>query len=116
MIKLDDFREAGINISDELAGNAALEWVQNKTTLEVDLEDPLTVKALPNLAKMFVMRFVEITTQSIGISSESIEGMSQSFRDNTDVATLLSLQADELLEQWLIDSGVRFVGATARWY
>lgn len=115
MITIKEFEAAGLKLDDELAGNAALEYIKDKTTLTVDLDDPETVKALPSLAKMFILRFAEITTQSVGVASESIEGLSQSFRDNTDISGLLSLQANEFLGQWLKDGGVRFVTAHRRW-
>ena len=55
---------------------SAFTWIENNTTLQVNLDD------VPANVKLFVIKFVEIMSQSPGVSSEKIEGMSQSFESN----------------------------------
>ena len=114
MIKLNQFTECGITISNELKGNAALEYIAKNTTLTVDLEDVETVKALPASAKLFIQEYEEIVSTSSVIASESIEGLSQSFRTG-DKASMIDDLANTYLDEWLNKGKVRFVAATRRW-
>ena len=113
MITLDQFKESGINVSDELIANAALEFLVNNTTLTVDLNDVETVKALPFSAKMFITKYEEVISASSVVQSESIEGLSQSFKTGNKAEIL-----DDLLNTLLGDylkGKVTFVAATRRW-
>lgn len=108
MITQEQFNEMGINISDVLCGNAAVEWIEQHTTIDVtDIEN------IPFSAKLFIKKFVELNTMQAGVSSESIEGLSQSF-DNTDKSTLIWQFAEELLQPYL-KSKVRVVMAERKW-
>lgn len=113
MIKLEQFKECGINISDELTGNAALEFLANNTTLAVDINDVETVKALPFSAKMFITKYEEVVSASSIVSSESIEGLSQSFKTGNK-ADLLDDLLNTLLGDYL-KGKVTFVAAKKRW-
>lgn len=113
MITLEQFKENGIPVNNELTGNAALEYIANNTTLVVDLNDVETVKILPFSAKLFISKYEEIVSTSSVVASESIEGLSQSFRAG-DKADMLN----DLLNTYLSDylkGKVRFVAATRRW-
>lgn len=113
MITLEQFKESGITISDVLVGNAALEYIANNTTLTVDLEDVETVKALPFSAKLFITKYEEVVSASSIVASESIEGLSQSFKTG-DKSDMLN----DLLHTYLnpyIKGRITFVPATRRW-
>ena len=113
MITLEQFGEIGIAVSDALVGNAALEYIANNTTLKVDLNDVETVKALPFLAKLFITKFEEVDAASSVIASESIEGLSQSFK-MSDKRALLDDLANTYLDEWL-KGKIKFYPATKRW-
>ena len=113
MITLEQFKECGITIIKELEGNAALEYIANNTTLTVDLEDVETVKALPFSAKLFVQKYEEVSSASSTIASESIEGLSQSFK-TSDKKALIDDLANTYLNDWL-KGKIRFIPARNRW-
>lgn len=105
----------GIQIDEKtmLIVESALEWVKENTTLEFDIEDIEDIKALPKSVRLFILKFFDIQTLSTGISSESIEGLSQSY-DTSDKSTMLWQFAEELLGAWL-KSRIKFVSAGKRW-
>lgn len=113
MITLQQFKENGINISNELYGNAALEFLKNNTTLTVDLENVTTLTALPFSAKLFITQYEEVVSASSVVASESIEGLSQSFKTG-DKASLIWDLADSLLNVYL-KGRIGFIPATKRW-
>ena len=113
MITQSQFAEQGITVSNDLNGNAALEWLLQNTSLEIDLNDIETVKNLPFSAKVFISKFDEITSSSSVVASESIEGLSQSF-NNTDRGELLWQIAEQLLSAYL-KGRIRFISAKPRW-
>lgn len=114
MITLEQFKECGITVSDALFGNAALEYIANNTTLTVDLGNADTVKALPFSAKLFVTKYDEVVSTSSMVSSESIEGLSQSYNTGNKADLIWDL-ANSLLGDYLTTGRVRFVGATRKW-
>lgn len=113
MITLNQFKENGINVNDEIIANAALEYIANNTTLTVDLKNVETVKALPFSAKMFITKYEEVISASSVVSSESIEGLSQSFKTGNK-ADILDDLLNSLLGEYL-KGKVRFVAASRRW-
>lgn len=98
---------------DTLTIQAAYEWVLANTTLEFDFNDPDELEALPACVKLFVAKFCDVMNMPVGVTSESIEGMSQSF-DGTQKQWLISQYADELLGGYL-KSGATFFRARNRW-
>lgn len=92
---------------------SALQWVLDNTTLKFDIESEEEIKALPAQVKLFVLKFTEAMSISTGVSSESIEGLSQAFTTG-DKAALLWGIAESILGKWLI-SPVKFVSAKKRW-
>ena len=117
-MKAEDFVAAGIPIAanDPLAtleAEAALEWMHENTTLSLDTVDVATISALPACAKLFVMKYVETFNVRVGVSSQSIEGLSMSFTSN-DKSTLVWQLANSLLGAYL-KSQVRVIPARRRW-
>lgn len=113
MITLEQFKELGITVSNELTGNAALEFISDKTTLTVDLNDVETIKALPFSAKLFISKYDEVISTSTVVASESIEELSQSFKTGDKSAMIWDL-ANSLLGDYL-KGRIKFVAATQRW-
>ena len=89
-----------------------IDWVLKHTTLEFDKENEDDLKALPPCVKLFLLDFCDIQDLGIGVASESIEGLSQSF--NGDKDTLLWQSAERLLDGYL-KPRIRFVSAQKKW-
>lgn len=113
MITKEQFKAQGITVSNDIIGNAALEWLSENTTLPIDLKEVTALEALPFAAKLFISKYDEIVSASSVVSSESIEGLSQSF-NQTDKGALLWQAAEQLLSSYL-KGQVRFVSASKRW-
>lgn len=92
---------------------AGLEWILEKTTIEFDPNIPKEIESLPARARLFLMKFLEISTESSGISSESIGGMSQSFDTGSRDSRLW--KEAEILLSGLLKSQVIFVTAKRKW-
>lgn len=92
---------------------AGLDWLVQNTTLEIDSANMETIKALPSGARLFLVKFVDIMSTNNTIASESIGGMSQSFRETSRNDLLLDL-ASELLGNY-IKSSFSFIPATSKW-
>lgn len=117
MISVEALVQAGIPISgtDETAvlkATAALEWLAQNTTLEIDLKDPESLEKLPATAKLFVGKYAEVISLKPGVASQSIEGLSLSF-STTDKGTMLWELANTLLGGYLRQ--VRVFPAKRRW-
>ncbi len=104
---------APINERTILIVGSAFNWIADNTTLEIDLNDKEALEALPENVRLFVVQYFDIMSMTAGVSSESIEGLSQSFTSETKKA-LIEQAAEELLDKWL-KSKVRFVTAKKRW-
>lgn len=113
MIKLEQFKELGIKVSDELEANSALEYIADNTTLTVDLEDIETVKALPFSARLFVQKYEEVSSASSIVANENIEGLSLSFKTGNK-ADIIDDLANTYLRKWL-KGKITFMPATKRW-
>lgn len=92
---------------------SAIEWIKANTTLEFDIENEEDLKALPSCVRLFIVKFFDVNMLSVGVASESIEDMSQSF-DTGDKTAMIWQFAEELLYPYL-KSRVRFVAAAKRW-
>ncbi len=109
MLTKEQLDAAGIAASDTLCADAALEWLDENTVLDVhDLE------SLPSAAKLFITKFCQTQQIRPGVASESIEGLSQSFTTGSDMAALIWDVANALLPQYL-KRRVRFVQAAEKW-
>jgi hypothetical protein len=98
---------------DVLYVESALEWILENTTLVFDKSNPEEIKALPSGAKLFVVKYRELMNLPIGVTGESVDGLSQSFSDSLKKDRLLEY-AYELMGGYM-KSGVLFVPATNRW-
>lgn len=107
MTTKEQFKSIGLDV-DELMGNAALEWIAKNTT--VDTSDITTLSAS---AKLFIKKYAEINKSRAGVSSQSIQGLSQSF--NGDIKGLLEQYAEELFGDEFTGGRVSFIAATNRW-
>lgn len=96
-----------------LTVESAFNWIADNTTLEIDLNDAKALEALPANVRLFVLQYFDIMSIQAGVSSQSIEGLSQSFTSETKKA-LIEQAAEEQLDKWL-KSKVRFVTAKKRW-
>lgn len=92
---------------------SGLEWVKSNTTLEFDVNSDNDLQALPSCVRLFLVGFLDIQELRAGVSSESIEGLSQSF-NSTDKNALIWQLAEELLSDYL-KSRVKFIPAQRRW-
>lgn len=96
-------------MTSEVIRQAALEWVKKNTTFDIAI-DPL-----PASVEMFIAKYEEIMNLRPGVYSESISGLSQSFKGNTSVSDLLKQYAAELIGEEYVISDVRVVVAEKRW-
>ena len=85
----------------------------DNTTLEFDINDIEELKALPAQVRLFVSDYCDLLSLGVGVASESIEGLSQSFKSESAKAQIWEL-AENYLSKWLL-SPVRFVTASNRW-
>ena len=91
---------------------SAIDWINCNTTLQIDYNNDDDLSKLPSCVKLFICGFFDIATINSGVSSESIEGMSQSF-NTTDKNLMIWDLANSYLGDYL--NSVRFVTATSRW-
>lgn len=96
-----------------LRAEAALDWMLEHTTLEFDKANKESINALPACAKLFVEQYSDVMKRRVGVASQSIEGLSQSF-STTDKSTELLQIAHSLLGTYL-KSPVRVIPARRRW-
>lgn len=89
---------------------AALDWVDANTTLNINRE-----AELPSTVKLFVIKYCDLMAMSVGVASESLGGMSQSFSTSNGISALLSDLAEELFGAAYKKKRNRFVSAVNRW-
>lgn len=88
----------------------ALDWVEEHTTLQIDRE-----AELPSNVKLFVIKFCDLMSQTAGVTSESLGGMSQSFSTSSGIGfAALSELASQLFGS-AYKGRNRFVTARSRW-
>lgn len=105
----EEFIAAGIKVEDELIANAGVEWLRDHTTLEIEeLED------IPSGAKVFIKKFVDINSTNNMIKSESIAGMSQTYREEAIEELIWSI-ANMLIGKYL-KSNVNVLVNREKWY
>lgn len=95
------------NVENRLLVDAALGWLKDNTILNIE-----DAEAFPAVASLFVLKFTELVSQTSGVKSESLGGMSQSFSGDMDVD--LWALAYAMLPQYL-KSGISFTESTERW-
>lgn len=89
-------------------------WINENTTLDIDYNSDEQLSSLPANVKLFLMTYCDIMTMPIGINSESIEGLSQSFDTSKSKSDLLLQYAEELLGDFM-KSQMSFAVAKKRW-
>lgn len=114
----EQLNAAGIPVSNNavaaLYAEAALDWMQEHTTVKFDKADAVSLAELPASAKVFVVKYSEIITRRAGVTSQSIEGLSQSFDASENTNSLIWGLANNLLGAYL-KSQVRVTPARRRW-
>ena len=119
MITAEQLTKAGIPVAEgdavaALHAEAALDWILANTTIQFDKADAAAIKALPACAKLFVVKYGEIMERKAGVTSESIEGLSQSFDASENTVSSIWAQANALLSGYM-KSQVRVTPARRRW-
>lgn len=94
---------------------SGLNWINENTTLNIDCTSDEQLRSLSANVKLFLMTYCDIMTMPIGISSESIEGLSQSFDTSKSRSDLLLQYAKELLGG-VMKSQMSFAVAKKRWF
>lgn len=102
-------------IENKLAMSSAFEWINENTTLEVEIESDESINALPSCAKLFAIKFCDLLTINRTVTSESIEGLSQSFTTESNWNLLWEL-AYQLLLPYLKSTAVVRRGETIYQY
>lgn len=92
---------------------SAIDWLSEHTTLTIDKDDIETIKNLPDGAKLFICKFIDIMENNESVTSESISGVSQSFSTETR-ENLLSNIACSLIGKYL-KSSVSVVPNVSNW-
>ncbi len=115
----ENIKEIGIpcdDISERtcLMVECAIEWLVAHTTLQIDVNDIETLKKLPACAKLFILKYTEISDRDTGVTSESLGGMSQSFDVSNSNQDLIWELAEELLSNYLKSRGA-FIPAKRKW-
>lgn len=98
----------------EVVTMAALEWLAEYTTLTVRLDDPEAYASLPARAQLFVQKYTELLMRNTGVTSQSIEGLSQTFASADNCTALIWQLANTLLQKDL-KSRVTVYPAKRRW-
>lgn len=92
---------------------SGFEWINRNTSLTIDYDDSEALSKLPANVRLFIVKYFDIMAMTGGVTSESIEGLSQSF-DTTNKSDLIWQFAEELLGEH-ITSQFSFVSAKKRW-
>lgn len=92
---------------------SAIEWIKRNTDFEFDLNNEDDVKALPDSVGLFIIKFFDVNKKRAGVSSQSIEGLSQSF-DTKDINDQIWQFAEELFGDHL-KGRVTFIAASNKW-
>lgn len=113
---IDEFKSLGLPVEDsaQLYVEAGLEWLRDNTTLKLNITDMESIKALPSSARLFLVRFSELSAQDINVASETMGPMSQSFVTGNWSARVGDL-AKQLLKPYL-KPNVRFIPCPQRWH
>lgn len=89
-------------------------WINENTTLKIDYNSDDELNNLPANVKLFLVSYCDVMAMPVGVSAESIEGLSQSFDTSKSKADLLMQLASEILGGYM-KSQMSFVSAKKRW-
>lgn len=104
---------APIDERTTLTIECGLEWVKRNTTLEFDINNDEDIKALPSCVRLFLVKYFDINMLSVGVSSESIDGLSQSFSQSSKEAMIWDIALSTLGDY--VKSPIRFVTAQRKY-
>lgn len=90
----------------------ALGWINNNTSLKYDLNN--LPESLPSNVRLFILKYFELMNNNPGVTSESIQGLSQSFAGPERTGLLLWEYASELLGEYMTGA-MAAVPAEAPW-
>ena len=93
--------------------NSALDWLAGHTTLDVAGGYFGKVAALPSCAKLFLVKFCEVSRRDVSVASEAVGPMSQSFSSTGSDKLVMGL-ARQLLKAYL-KPNVQFIPCKRRW-
>lgn len=118
MATIEELKNAGIPIDEDdpeamLRVEAAIEYINENTTLKADFNDMESIKSLSAPARLFIVKFGETMSAYSGVTSESLGGMSQSFGTDSYENMLLDL-LDSLLGAYR-KSSVTVLQAKNKW-
>ena len=110
-----EFESLGLPLtaSSQFFVESGLEWLRDNTTLEFDIMDMESVKALSSSARLFLVKFSEICSRDTGVTGESVGPMSQDFTTDSVEKQTMSL-ARQLLKAYL-KPNVKFIPCKRRW-
>lgn len=115
MITVNQLIESGIfdeaDRQDCLWIESGLGWLKVHTTLSIENIDGDTIMNLPAGVKLFLQKYCDLV-QHNGVTSESIEGLSQSFKSDSTESLLIQL-AQSLIPEYFIS--VRFIPKYQQW-
>ena len=104
----------GADVAKRLYTGAAIDWLNKHTTLVIDKQNFVkSVAALPDGAKLFILRYCEVMVKDGNVTSESIGGMSQSFGTASKAQQLWQLAFD--LISGYLKSQVQSVSNVSKW-
>lgn len=89
-------------------------WINDNTTLDIDYNDQIVLDGLSANVKLFIIKYFDLMSMTTGVTSESIEGLSQSF-DTSNKSDLLWQYAYELFPNNL-KSQMSFTSAKRKWW
>lgn len=116
-IKAEDIPEIGLPVENPnaytvLVINSAFYWLKENTILDIDPNSVESLSSLPPVAKLFVLKFLDIMSMGTGVTSESIDSLNHSFE--SDKSVLIWQYAQELLAGYL-KSQLTVYPAKKRW-
>ena len=79
--------------------DCALDWININTKLKYDLNN--LPESLPSNVRLFILKYFELMYNNPGVTSESIQGLSQSFTGAERTGILLWEYASELLGEYM---------------
>lgn len=92
---------------------SGLNWVNDNTDLNIDYNSDESLNSLPASIKLFVIKYIDLMLMPTSVTSESIEGLSQSY-NTSNKSDLIWQYAYELLGNHIC-SQMSFVSAKKRW-
>lgn len=101
-----------VNSSLCITVESAIDWVHSNTSLRFSLDSEEV--ELPANVKLFIIKYVELMSATAGVASESISGLSQSFK-NDDKESMLWDLASLILGESVLKPRVNFFSASSRW-